>query len=105
MNRLFYNKPALLSLLLLLGFISPPLKAQPVKVQQNQDKLPSLALLQYLANMTELDGQLYGPQDMPACSTSPLDKRDRQTELDKDEYPKMNKPKQKAIDPECQYNE
>jgi len=36
----------------------------PSKAQQKEDEIPSIALLEYLAEMTEVDGKFYGPQDM-----------------------------------------
>jgi hypothetical protein len=35
-----------------------------VQAQENADELPSIAFLEYLAEMKEVDGKLYGPQDM-----------------------------------------
>jgi len=32
--------------------------------QEKVDEIPSIAFLEYLADMEEVDGKLYGPQDM-----------------------------------------
>ena len=37
----------------------------PLKAQESPNELPSMAFLEYLAEMTEIDGKLYGPQDIP----------------------------------------
>jgi len=36
----------------------------PLKAQENVDKFPSIAFLEYLADMQVVDGNYYGPQDM-----------------------------------------
>lgn len=36
----------------------------PLKAQETVDELPSIAFLEYLAEMKEIDGKLYGPQDI-----------------------------------------
>ncbi len=55
MNKAFYYNT------LLLGIFFAPLKAQ-----ESLDELPSMAFLEYLADMKEIDGKLYGPQDIPS---------------------------------------
>jgi len=49
----------------------------PLQAQEALDELPSMAFLEYLAEMTEIDGKLYGPQDLPPinCKKNSL-KRD-----------------------------
>jgi hypothetical protein len=37
----------------------------PIQAQDALDELPSMAFLEYLAEMTEIDGKLVGPQDLP----------------------------------------
>lgn len=53
MNKALYCNSALLLLSCVL-----------VQAQENADELPSIAFLEYLAEMKEVDGKLYGPQDM-----------------------------------------
>ena len=36
----------------------------PLQAQEKVDKLPSIAFLEYLAELEEVDGKLLGPQDM-----------------------------------------
>lgn len=40
------------------------LSCVPLQAQDNADELPSIAFLEYLAEMKEVNGKLYGPQDM-----------------------------------------
>jgi hypothetical protein len=94
-------KPRLLSMLLLLGL--PQLQAQ-----ESKQALPSLALLEYLADMTEVDGKLVGPQDMNAqpCTAPRAPKQPTKPgEQDKKEDQKITKSKQTAVKPECQNND
>jgi len=43
-----------------------------LKAQESVDTLPSIAFLEYLADMEEVDGKLYGPQDMHVESCKKL---------------------------------
>ncbi len=45
----------------------------PLKAQENMNDLPSMAFLEYLADMEEVDGKLYGPQDINLKPCSSLD--------------------------------
>jgi hypothetical protein len=54
MNKAFYYNTFLLGLCF-----------SPLKAQESSNELPSMAFLEYLAEMTEIDGKLYGPQDIP----------------------------------------
>ena len=53
--------PCYFLLLLLYG---AEVNSTEINAQQNQQKLPSILFLEYLAEMTEVDGQLIGPQDI-----------------------------------------
>jgi len=44
----------------------------------SKDKVPSMAFLNYLAEMTEVDGKLVGPQDMQAEKLSQGDSKKQQ---------------------------
>ena len=48
-----------------------------VKAQKNNEALPSMAFLEYLAEMTEINGQLYGPQDLANSCHQTTAKRDK----------------------------
>jgi hypothetical protein len=49
----------------------------PLKAQEKVDKLPSIAFLEYLAELEEVDGKYYGPQDMKIkpCQLSTQEKK------------------------------
>ena len=68
MNKALYCKSAL--------FI---LCCAPLGAKEQAEKLPSIAFLEYLAEMKEVDGEYYGPQDMKVelCKVS-VSKREKQ---------------------------
>ncbi len=87
-----------------------PLKAQE-NVNELADKLPSIAFLEYLAEMEEVDDKLLGPQDMyvEPCqdSTAAQEKQNNETRneingVQNDKPPKNEDP---AIKHECKYHD
>ena len=58
----------------------------PLKAQEKVDKLPSIAFLEYLGELEEVDGKLYGPQDMKIkpCPLSELEKEEQHHETSND---------------------
>ncbi len=58
----------------------------PLKAQEKVDKLPSIAFLEYLAELQEVDGKLYGPQDMKfkLCQSSTQEKKELHHETPND---------------------
>ncbi len=54
----------------------------PLKAQENIDELPSIAFLEYLADMTEIDGTFYGPQDInvESCQRSVSEREEQNNE-------------------------
>jgi len=75
MNKVLYCN----GLLLLLACV-------PLKAQEKVDKLPSIAFLEYLAELQEVDGKLYGPQDMTSklCQSSTQNKKEQHHEAPND---------------------
>ena len=69
----------------------------PLKAQDVHDELPSMAFLEYLAEMTEIDVKLYGPQDLPVviCKKSSLkrdENKDESSNGHTEQAPKDDKP-------------
>jgi hypothetical protein len=58
----------------------------PLKAQEKVEKLPSIAFLEYLAELQEVDGKLYGPQDMKikSCQLSTQEKKEQYHETSND---------------------
>ena len=63
---------------------------------QDSGQMPDMALLEYLAELVEVDGELIGPMDMQNQQTkdSPLDEQ-----IDNEESTKPNKP-EPSVEPE-----
>jgi len=62
------------------AFATEKAKGSLIKKQQhvNNDKTPSMEFLNYLADMTEVDGKLVGPQDMQKDKLSQSKNEQRQ---------------------------
>ena len=76
-----------------------------ISAQQNQQALPSILFLEYLADMTEVDGQLIGPQDI-STSLCKLVKPKQKKNEDKSENEEQdnavpNSSTQSPVEKEC----
>jgi len=80
------------------------LSCGPLQAQENVDKLPSIAFLEYLADMKEVDGKLYGPQDIyvelcPKLASTPEkqsnETRNKTNGVQNDKPPKNEEPANK----------
>lgn len=88
-------------------------KEQEAATQQQgvkANKAPSIALLNYLAGMTEVDGKLLGPQDMqdkiiPQCKRDNTNTEQTPEKTNKPNEVKQTMNNDKAAKEECQSNE
>jgi hypothetical protein len=92
MNKVFYYNT------LLLGLCFTPLKAQ-----ESSNELPSMAFLEYLAEMTEIDGKLYGPQDIPVrlCNKNDFKQDENKDGSSRGHDVQVPKNKSSVVDQEC----
>jgi hypothetical protein len=79
----------------------------PLNAQEHVSVPPSVAFLEYLADMEEVDGKLYGPQDMQleTCQRTILDQEKKhneiKTEINGIQNEKPPKNEDQAIKQEC----
>jgi len=92
MNKAFYYNT------LLLGLCFSPLKAQ-----ESPNELPSMAFLEYLAEMTEIDGKLVGPQDVPVerCKKDDFKQDENKDGSSHERDEKAPKDENSLLDQEC----
>lgn len=82
-----------------------------LQADENTDELPSIAFLEYLAEMKEVDGQLYGPLDMDLklCQTTAQKREEQKNESSSDHDEAQNskalKRLESAKDKECKYHD
>jgi len=69
--------------------------------------LPSIAFLEYLAEMTEIDGKLYGPQDLPLihCKKTLLKREEKKDDSGKGDSEKVPKDENSILEQECLSND
>lgn len=83
----------------------------PLKAQENVDELPSIAFLEYLADMKEIDGKLYGPQDinLVPCQRSESEREEQNNETSNENNVVQNDKAQKndktATEQECKHHD
>lgn len=83
----------------------------PLKAQEKVDELPSIALLEYLADMEDVDGKLYGPQDMNLvpCQRSVLEREEQNNETSNEingvQNDKAQKNEKTATEQECKHHD
>lgn len=100
MNKALYCNSALLLL-----------SCVPLQAQDNVDELPTIAFLEYLAEMKEVDGKLYGPQDMKVkpCQLSKQEREEQYHETPNDnndgQNDKVKKPEVSANDQGCKHHD
>jgi len=87
---------------ILLGMCCTPLKAQ-----ESSADMPSIAFLEYLAEMTEIDGKLYGPQDLPLidCKKILLKRDEKKDGSGKGDNEKIPKDESSILEQECLSND
>ena len=78
----------------------------PLKAQENIQEVPSMAFIEYLAEMEEVNGKLYGPQDIATTHCQKLaqtqeDKKDETINEQKNKAQTDKKSKSSALKPEC----
>jgi len=95
------NKARYCNLVMLCLYITP------IQAQEGLDELPSMAFLEYLADMTEIDGKLYGPQDLPAinCKKNSLIRDENKDESSNGHTEKSSKNDKPLLAQECINND
>jgi len=82
-----------------------------LQAKEKTDILPSIAFLEYLANMKEVDGKLYGPQDMTIkrCQPTTEKREEKKNETSSNDHEGQKKnalvSDGSATDKECKYHE
>ena len=83
----------------------------PLKAQHKVDELPSIPFLEYLADMQEVDGKLYGPQDMSVepCQRSVSEREEQNNENSNEvngaQNDKAQKNEKTATEQECKHHD
>jgi len=77
----------------------------PLEAQENVDELPSIAFLEYLADMKEIDGKLYGPQDINVepCHRSVSEQEEQNNETSNENNGDQND--KAATEQECKHHD
>ncbi len=79
----------------------------PIKAQEKTNEPPSMAFLEYLADMEEVDGKFYGPQDMnfELCQSKKEEQKEKHIEIRTDingiQNDKPPKNEDQATEQEC----
>ena len=77
----------------------------PLKAQENVDESPSIDFLKYLADMKEVDGKLYGPQDinLVPCQRSESEREEQNNETSNENNGDQND--KAATEQECKHHD